>query len=93
MYCLFLIKCCSLQIELDFEQLYPGKDLIFFTNFELFKTKIPNLIRKNKYIGIDNLIDEILNPTVLGKFKCKHFKNVFEMLIVNTYYIFCQFEN
>eukprot|EP00102_Acyrthosiphon_pisum_P024178 XP_016661388.1 PREDICTED: uncharacterized protein LOC107884234 isoform X1 [Acyrthosiphon pisum] len=53
-------------IELDFEQLYPGKDLTLFTNFELFKTKIPNLIRNYKYKGIDSLVDEILTPTVLG---------------------------
>jgi len=66
----------SLQIELDFEQLYPGEDLILFTNFELFKTKIPNLIRKNKYRRIDSLVDEILNPTILGEFKYKNLNNV-----------------
>lgn len=72
-----LINCYSLQIELDFEQLYPEKDLILFTNFELFKTKTPNLIRKNKYKGIDSLVDEILTPTVLGKLKFKNLNNFF----------------
>lgn len=76
-WCIYIIKCYSLQIELDFEQLYTGKDLTLFTNFELFKTKIPNLIRNYKYKKIDSLVDEILTPTtVLGKFKFKNL-NIF----------------
>lgn len=68
-----IVNVYLLQIEYDFELLYPGIDsMILFIKFELFKKKLPVYVQKSNYKGIDKLVvNEILEPTVPGKFITK----------------------
>jgi len=57
-----------LQIELDFEKLYPGNNLSLFTKFEVLKSKILKYVEKCNVKGVDDLVIEIQNPPPSGKF-------------------------
>lgn len=68
-----IVNVYLLQIEYDFDLLYPGKDpMILFIKFELFKKKLLVYLQKSNYKGIDKLVvNEILDPSVPGKFITK----------------------
>lgn len=57
-----------LQIEADFEILYPGKDLSIFNNWETFFQKVKSLkapsIIKNKDPVLDDILIKLEDETV-----------------------------
>ncbi|KAE9530469.1 hypothetical protein AGLY_010931 [Aphis glycines] len=53
-------------IELDFEVLYPGKNLVLYNKFEVLKNKLPKYVKKYNIQGVDHQVDVIQNFFELG---------------------------
>ncbi|CAI6375699.1 unnamed protein product [Macrosiphum euphorbiae] len=53
-------------IELDFEEIYPGKNLVLYNKFEVFKNKLPTYVKKCNIKEVDQQVDVIQNSFELG---------------------------
>ncbi|XP_060868353.1 uncharacterized protein LOC132943397 [Metopolophium dirhodum] len=65
-----LTRLKEIQIEIDFQTLYPGKDKLLFHKFDVFKVKLIKYIDKlNKRFSLQDestLLSELKTPSRLG---------------------------
>ncbi|KAL4136250.1 hypothetical protein QTP88_007801 [Uroleucon formosanum] len=63
------------NIEIDFQTLYPGKDILLFHKFDVFKIKLINYIdklkKRNDNISVLKLLPQLFQPLTI-KFDKKH---------------------
>ena len=51
---------------MDFEEIYPGKNLVLYNKFEVFKNKLPTYVKKCNIKEVDQQVDVIQNSFELG---------------------------